>query len=171
MVFVIYCSAILQSVVPAIGPLGHAKIPFLLMSVLYYALSRERGEMLVAAILAGLFQDALSLIPLGYSSLCFCVVGLGARQFKDVVFTESLVTAGVFGAAAAASQTIMCGFLLRSVDVIADPAWVIGWRTVGTAVLGMVFTPIVFLAAVSLERMVGNVSPKRDPSGEKTQYV
>lgn len=171
MVFVTYCAAVLQSVVPASGLLGQSKVPFLLMTVLYYSLTRERGMLLMVAVLAGLFQDALSLIPLGYSSLCFCIVGVVARQFKEVVFTDSLVTAGFFGAVAAGVQTALFGVMLRSAGLIAEPVWLIGWRIVGTALLGMVFTPIAFLAAGSLERMLGNASPGRDTGSETTQYV
>ena len=86
--------------------LGQANAPILLGLVLYYALAHSRGTMLQAAIFAGLLQDALGMIPLGYSSFCFCVVALVVSKFKDMVFVHELVTHMLFGALASGAVTL-----------------------------------------------------------------
>ena len=51
-------------------------VVILMSVVLYYALTSNRGVMLFSAVIAGLLQDSLSLIPAGYSAFCFGVVGV-----------------------------------------------------------------------------------------------
>jgi rod shape-determining protein MreD len=69
MIIVVLVSAALQVMIPAVVTLGHAKCPILLSVVLYYALHQDSTEMFVAAFLAGLVQDLLSIPPPGYSCL------------------------------------------------------------------------------------------------------
>lgn len=87
-----------QDIIPGPLVLGQVKAPVLLALVLYYALGHSRVTLLWAAILGGILQDSLSLVPIGYSALSFCLVGLWLHRFRKTLFTQSLVTAmGVGG--------------------------------------------------------------------------
>ncbi|MBN1670538.1 MAG: rod shape-determining protein MreD [Kiritimatiellae bacterium] len=157
MAFVMIAAAVLQTLFPPWHALGQAKAPFLLGVVVYYALTRERKLMLTAGILAGLVQDSLSKIPLGYSSFCYCVVGAAINRFHDVVFSRKLITHMLFGAAAAACATVILYGLLARGGVIEDRWSRVAVKTAGTALWGMLVTPVVFHATERLDQFVGNV--------------
>lgn len=149
--------AILQTLSPVAPVLGGARAPFLLSVVLYYALTRERRPMLTASILAGVVQDSLSRIPLGYSCVCFCAVGLVVNAIHEMLFNRSLITHVLCGALAAGAATAMLfGLLARGGLVGATGAapWV---KLGGTALLGMATTPLVFRVMDWLDQRLGNV--------------
>ena len=100
MAFVLLCTAVMQTLLPGYAFLGHAKFPLLLMVVLYYALNREIYVMLIAGFAAGFIHDSFGLMPLGYSSACFCVIGFIAGCFRKLVMADSLVAPVFFGALA-----------------------------------------------------------------------
>lgn len=157
MIFVLIVAAVVQTLLPGHVLLGQAKFPLLLAVVLYYALNRETSTMAAAAFLAGLLQDALSPIPLGYSAFCFCVVGWGAGRFRDLVITESLITQVFFGAVAGVIVTVILYLLLLQGGLVACSAsWVV-LKAVGTGVLSMLCTPVMFRVTNELDRLVGNV--------------
>lgn len=155
-------AAVGQSAWPALAWLGGVKAPLLLSVVLYYALTRETGTMLAAGFLAGLLQDALSPVPLGYSSFCFCLAGWLVGRLRDLVVSDSVITQLVFGAAAAAATTlVMAGLLMRESFLVCS-VWRLVLRLLGATVLGVVAAPLVFGAVGALDRLVGNVA-LRDP--------
>lgn len=157
MMFVLIVSAVMQTVLPTCALLGQAKFPFLLGVVLYYALNRETGVMLAAALIAGFLQDALSPIPLGYSTICFCVIGWITGRFRNLIMTESVVTPVFFGAVAGTIVIIMFYALLVREGLIVIPLRRVVLKAVSTGVLGMGCTPIMFLLTGKLDRVVGNV--------------
>lgn len=158
--FALVAGALLQAVFPTWRWLGYAHAPILLGVVLYYALEHSRGMMLQAAILAGLVQDALGMIPLGYSSFCFCIVAVVASRFKDIVFVHELVTHTLFGALASGGVTLALYGLLGKDDLILLRAgWAI-WKTVGAALLGAVLVPLEFEILEAADRMLGNVEER-----------
>lgn len=166
MLFVLVSGAVMQSVVPGWPLLGQAKIPFLLAGVIYYALTRKSGTMLLAAVLAGFLQDALSPIPLGYSSFCFCVIGLLISAFRNTVFTESAFTAAFFGGVAAGVATLGINAMLWKDGLITATLWWTALKTAGATALGALFTPVVFLAGFYLDRTVGNVEARKEAFDE-----
>ena len=172
MILLVLAGGMLQSLVPGLAWLGSAKAPFLLSVVLYAAVAHERPVLLAVAAVAGVIQDSLTLIPMGTSSFCFTVVGLAAQQSRDVVFRESLLTAGVLGAAGGAAATLLLfGMLVLGGDYEAAPlAWV-ALKIVGTGLLGLGVTPLVWRVASRLDRLVGNVEQEKPerlwPSGKR----
>ena len=154
--FALLVGATVQSVLPSPGWLGHAPFPVLLGLVLYYALLGTRGQMLWAALLAGLVSDALELVPLGYTAFAYVLAGLVARHFREVVMARQWTTHVLFGAAAHAATTAICFALLLQSD---RPAlsWLAGaWRIAGALVTGSLAVPFVCGLLLKLERTLGH---------------
>lgn len=160
MVFALICGAVLQAVLPTWSWLGHAAAPVLLGIVLYYAISYPRGMMLGAAVVGGLLQDSLGMIPLGYSSFCFCVAALAVARFKDLVFVHETITHMVFGALAAGTVTLLLyGLLAGGGQVVVRAGW--GFqKIIGSLLLGGVVAPLAFELMESLDRMLGNLEAR-----------
>jgi rod shape-determining protein MreD len=155
-------AAVAQTAWPPLAWLGDVKPPLLLCVALYYALTRESGTLLVAAFLAGLLQDALSPVPLGYTSFSFCLVCWAAGRVRTLVLTESIVTQIVFGAAAAALTTLAAAGLLAQAACLHAPVWRLLLRVAASAALAVPAAPLVFAVVGALDRLVGNVMVK-DP--------
>lgn len=153
----LFCGAILQALMPAWTWFGFVKPPVLLGLVMYYAFTRGRGFMLLTAVTAGVLQDALGMIPLGYSAACFCAVGLLVQRFRDVVFIFRSVTHVVVGALGHGLATVLMALLLVHDDrVVWMPGWTVS-RVVGSIVLGAITVPLVFRAAEILDVKLGLV--------------
>ncbi len=160
MLVTLICGAILQAVFPTWAGFGQAHAPILLGLVLYYSLTHERALMLQTAVLAGLLQDALGMIPLGYSSFCFCVVALIAGKYKETVFSREMITHVFFGGLASGGVTLTLYLLLGKDDlVILRPLWAL-LKIVGSMILGMVIIPLEFKLLEALDRMLGNITPR-----------
>lgn len=160
MIMVLMAAALLQWLLPGYAVLGQVKLPFLLAGVLYYALHWDLAVVLVAALAAGLLQDVLSPIPLGYSAFCFCVVGWIANRWRKLILIDAMVTPVFFGGIASVAVTVALYVLLARGEFIETS---LGWlvlRMMGAGLLGMISTPLVFLFAGSLDRLVGNVEEK-----------
>lgn len=162
MLFLVLLASLFQSAAPAWLVLGEAKPPLLAGIVLYYALTRDRGATLLAAVLAGTAEDALSMTPLGYSAALYCVIGFVINGSRGLFYAESPVTAGLFGAGCGVVSGLMLGFLLRRADLVAAGAFPDLRKLAGTAVLGLVCTPVVFGVAFGFDRMLGNLRPRRE---------
>jgi rod shape-determining protein MreD len=154
MIIMLIMSATVQWMLPVFTSLGQAKIPLLLAVALYYALNRGLAVAMVAAFLAGLLQDLLGQIPLGYSPLCFCLLGLAAYRFHNVVMTDSILTAVVFGATAGAAATAgIYGLLCAGSYAGCTLAHALA-KISGVALLAAVCCPFVFRVNRRLDRMV-----------------
>jgi rod shape-determining protein MreD len=157
MVFSVIMGAVIGAALPAPSWLGHAQAPVLLGLVLYYAMIGRRATVIAAAILAGLVADTLSLMPLGYSSFCFCVAGLVCQGFRDVVMARQWTTHMFFGAMSNLGITTAC-FLLLAKDGLIEPRLLqSGFKLAGSVVTGAVAAPLVFQGMAWLDRKVGNV--------------
>jgi rod shape-determining protein MreD len=160
MFMAIVVGAVAQAVFPTFRWLGQANAPVLLGLVLYYALAHSRGTMLQAAIFAGLLQDALGTIPLGYSSFCFCLAALAVSKFKAMVFARKLVTHMLFGALASGAVTLALYGLLAATGLVAlAPGWTV-LKVVGSMFLGAVIVPFEFELVARLDRMLGNTEER-----------
>lgn len=156
MALLLLLAALAQSLVPAVASLGSAKMPFLLGVTVYYALTHKRGMVVAAALLAGTMQDSLSLLPVGFSALCFVVFGLAIHHAREVLFRDSPFTVAVLGAGLAAAGTLLMYAMLRlGTETAAVPLWWLGLKMGGNALLGVVAVPLVWLVAGTLERHVG----------------
>ena len=152
--------AVLQSFIPPLHWMGHSQAPILLGLVLYYTLEHDRVRMFQAAILAGFFQDALSQIPLGFSSFCFCVAGAMVVRFKNVVFVQQWITHMLFGALANAGVTLVLALLLIGNGLLAAGGALVLTKTIGGLLLGAVIIPLEFRAVEALDRMMGNIEAR-----------
>ena len=167
MLVLLVITAVAQCAMPGWAAFGGVKPPLLLSVVLYYALTRERWTMVACAILAGLLQDALSPVPLGYSTSCFCIIGFFASRFDTIVFIESAFTAAFFGALASCAFTLGVGTLLLRDGLLAAPLWWLIMRAIGCAALGAASAPIILRLGFWTDRMVGNVEKRRGHFSEE----
>ena len=159
MLSVIMLAALAQAVLPGTPWLGHAKVPALMAVVVYYALARDRSDWLAAAILAGLVQDGMGLMPFGYSSFAFCVMALMVARFKDLVFVHETVTHMLFGLLTAAGVTFILYLLLRTGGGLEMGFGSALHKVMGTALLGAVVTPVIFMGCAHLDQLMGVVAP------------
>ena len=155
MLLALVTGATLQALLPAWAWLGGAQPPVLLALVLFYAWTGSRAAMLCCAFAAGLLQDALGQVPLGYSCLCFVLAGLWAQRHRDDVDEEALLSQVLFGGLAAALVTLLLYALLRHAGAISLSLGGALRKTLGTALLGAVLTPVMFRVAMDIERRLG----------------
>lgn len=154
-------AAVLQAVLPTAAWLGQVPVPVLLSLVVYYALSRSRPALIGAALAAGVLQDALGEVPLGCSSLCFCVVGLMLNRYREEIFPWEGVTHMVFGGAAAAAVAVATAVLLTMPGLLELSFGAVALKVVGALLLGMVATPFVCRATHRLDKWLGTLEPER----------
>lgn len=155
-------SLLIQIQSPCYAIMGGAKMPFLLSVVIYYALNRGGSVMLISAVLSGFFQDSLSGVPMGYSSLLFCFVGLIVSGFRSYVITESMITPVFFGGVASMVFTLCIYLLLSREGLVFYPLGRLVVRILGSGFLGMVAAPLVFLMISGMDQLVGNIEVKED---------
>ena len=155
MLFSLFIGAIAQALLPAWSWLGLAKAPILLGIAIYYASTRGRRQMLLAAVMAGVLQDALGMIPFGYSSCCFCLVGLAVNRFRTSVFIFRGVTHFIVGGLASGLVTgVLAVLLWKNMLINFTLAWTLQ-KVVGAIVLGAVFVPLVFRLIEELDIRLG----------------
>ena len=160
MLFSLVCGAVLQAVFPTWLWLGEAGAPVLLGLVLYYALTHDDLIMWLAALSAGLLQDALGMIPLGYSSFCFCVVAWIVSRFRETVFSGDWPAHLMFGGVCGAGVSLVLSILLaQNGSLVIHPGWAV-LKTFGAGLLGAVVVPFEFRLMESLDRMLGNIQER-----------
>ena len=161
MAFLLLAAGLLQDVLAGPLWLGQAKAPVLLAVALYYALHHERWAMLTAVVVAGILQDSISLMPIGYSSFCFCLLGLAVRNLRGILFKHSMGTAALVGGLSGAlAAGFLQGMLVMGTNYETGPWWWVIWRMAGSAVLGMVAFPVAWRIARSLDQLAGNLEPQ-----------
>ena len=157
MVFYLVAAAVGQAMVPSWARLGMVKPPLLLGLVIYYALTRERHWALVAALLAGIFQDAMGHIPLGYSAAGFCLVALVVQRFRTTVFIFRAVTHVVLGTVCSVAVTLWLALLLSQDGLIELVPRLLAQKILGAMVLGAIAVPVAFRFAEALDVRLGLV--------------
>jgi rod shape-determining protein MreD len=162
MVGLVLC-AMGQALLPAWTWMGQAKAPLLLGAVLYYAFNHNPRYMWQAALLAGLLQDALGRIPLGYSSFCFGLAGLVASRFRDLVFAQAGITHLLSGAVAGLGVTLLLALLLAAPAAeLFQAGWIVR-KSVGVTLLSALVVPVVFQMMRQLDQLVGNLPTREAP--------
>jgi len=152
---------VLQAVSPRFALMGQATWPVLFGVVTYYALTRNRNLFLQAAVLAGLVQDALGMIPLGYSSFAFVAVGLVLYRIRDLIFVRAVVTHVLCGAVGSLAVTLLHFILLAAGGFTRPiPAWALT-KCMGALMLGALTVPVVFHFMSGLDRRVGNFQSRK----------
>jgi rod shape-determining protein MreD len=155
MLLALLTGAVLQALLPGWTWLGGAQSPILMALVLFYAFAHSRGWMLFCALLAGLLQDALGQVPLGFSCFCFALVGFAALRYRENVAEDAIVVQMVFGGLAAAAVNLLLYLVLRHADVVVVSFALALRKTVGSGLLGAVLTPLAFRVVIGLERQLG----------------
>lgn len=147
--------AVIQAVWPAWESFGQSKIPVLLAIVLYYTLTRPAGIAILAAVLAGLLQDALTRTPLGYSSFIYVLISVFVLYFKELIFIHKTITHIVFGALANVFSTLGI-FILLQVGGYIDPTpgWVFS-KLLGALILGVLAVPLIIAALDFVDQSLG----------------
>ncbi len=147
--------ALLQALLPAWGLLGQACWPVLPAVVLYYSLRHTRALALAAALLAGFLQDALSFIPLGYSSALLVGMVWLVGRFRDEIFIGDPLTHAVLGAVFAAAMTLALYLMLRQTGALTPaPGWLVR-KLAGSLVTGALTMPAVFRLLDRMEVPLG----------------
>ena len=162
LVFTLLMAALAQAVFPASRWTGYSPVPVLTSLVLYYALVRPRGILLTAAVGAGLVEDSLAQMPLGYSVFCYCVVALVVEHVRDTMLVRQWTTHVAFGALAYFGVTLTILLLLAKDGLIVPDVGHTLLRLVGSLLLGGVTAPLVFHALDSLEKTLGMVEAEAD---------
>ena len=160
--FTLLVAALLQALFPASRWTGFAPVPVLASLVLYYALTRPRAILLAAAAGAGLVQDSLAQIPLGYSVFCYCVASLVVERVRDTMVVGQWTTHLALGALLNAGVTMALLLLLAKDGLIAPAPGHILLRLLGALVLGGLVAPPVFQALDRLEKTLGLVETESE---------
>ena len=146
-------SAVLtQALLPGPPVLGGARFPVLLGVVLYYALNHKPWIVIIVAFTAGLLQDGLSMVPLGYSALLFCGAAMIAGRYRKLVLSEAAVTAAFFGGVTNLLVALVLYLLLRQGGGIVCSGGMAALRIVGCGLLGVATVPAVFVLMTQLHR-------------------
>lgn len=158
----LFAGVIAENIIPASIFMGQAKLPILMSIMVYYALNRPIELMLISAMAGGILCDSLNALPLGYSSLCFCAVGVVVRMYREVVFSRKWLTHILFGAVTGTGYALAMYILLVLSEASIREApfsWIVV-KALGTGVFGMVLVPIVFVVMERLDMMMGNIVVK-----------
>ena len=157
MLLVLLVSAALQGLWAPWVRLGGVKPPLLLCVALYYALVHDRGMALTAAILAGLLLDALSLIPLGYSSFIYTLIVVALGHWRERIFVRQVWTHIFCGALAGVAALWAVWIILAAQNLIPLALPLLLARTLGALLLGAVTLPVMYQVIFLLDGWVGNV--------------
>ena len=164
MILLLLAGAVIQSITPAYTVLGGVKLPVITALVLYYSLNRNNTVMLISATIAGILQDSLSITPLGYSSSIYILLGWIIGNYRTLVAADSFMTPVIFGAVIGMAVTILQTLLLIHNEFIVFHPLMFILRTFGNGILCMIISPIVFIAAKTLEKAVGNLEIRENSS-------
>ena len=165
MAFLLLAGSAFQAFFPAMAWVGYSTVPVLLSLVVYFALFRGKVAMLSFALLAGMFQDSMTLIPLGYSSFCFAVCVMVIAKYRDLMMVQSPLTHMVVVAGMHAVVTLLLSILLVKDGLIPwQPVWLL-LKIPGAIVLGLVTGPVVIAVTRAFEEKLGLVEGNSEQYG------
>ena len=151
--------SMLQSALPGITMFGGARVPVLMSISLYYTLSRESRDMLICAFAAGFLHDALSMIPLGYTSLGLVAAGMIIQKYRELIFGQQWFTQIFLGASVGALLTVLLYILLMSTGVLFIGFWAMLQKAISAAIIGAITLPLACLFLEWFERQLGVLDP------------
>ncbi len=155
-------AGLLQSLLPSLIWLGEAKVPLLMALATYFAIAHGRRTTMIVAAVAGLFQDTLGQLPMGYSMVCLMALCLAIQSQRGTWLCETTGTAVAIGFAGGVLTTVAIYLLLMAgQDYAQAPAsWVVA-KAIGGGLLGALVTPAVWMFAAYLERRL-DLRPKTE---------
>ena len=152
---VLASAAVVQGILPTAHWLGEVRTPVLMGSVLYYGLHHAPGTALLAAFIAGVMQDVSSPVPLGHSSLFFCIAAWMCSRLRGVAETETPLVQCLLGGAFSVVTTLGTTVLLVSRGLAVVNGSDVILKGGGAVLLGGVATPLVIRAARTLNAAAG----------------
>lgn len=155
LIFWLIVGGTIQVLVPAWRHMGQPAFPFLLGVVLYAAVNKKARYFVVTALLGGVLADSLSLAPLGYSTCAFLAAGALAVLLRADFFADKVRTIMWFGALCAAASTGTMALLLRFKGLVTLSGSEVFTRMAGSAMLGAVVVPLLFVVMRALDRRLG----------------
>lgn len=147
--------AVFQAVFPPTLFFGQTTFPILPSLVFYYASTRSLAVALAVALTAGLLQDALGLIPLGYSALCFCTVAWVINSYHSEVFVKDWVAHALLGGLLNLVVTLGLYFLLTQKDLLIMATSGLLYKLLGALISGALVVPFVFKFVGAIESRLG----------------
>jgi rod shape-determining protein MreD len=155
--FALMLASVLQVLLPTTVWTGWAPAPIMAGLVIYFALMRPRALALEVALLAGLIEDSLGQMPLGYTSFCYAVAALVVEHFRETVIVRQWTTHVMFGALVSLGVTAFTFALLAKDGLIAPGLGHVLLRLAGAFLLGGVAAPLAFAGMETLDRTLGNI--------------
>ncbi len=153
--FLLLTGAALQTLFPAWAFVGSMEWPVLTGLIIYIALRAGRGQVIYAALLAGLLYDAFSPAPLGMALPFFLLLGIGLHALGEDVFADQIVTYSLLGLFAVLLKTVYFAVVLSASGLRPMPLGTLSIRLGGSLLLGVLTAPLVYLA-VSLLHHTGS---------------
>ena len=135
----------LQTLLPVPTFMGPSEWPILLGLIFCIALRVERPRALTAGLLAGLLHDAFCPAPLGISIPFFLLIALGTHALREEIFGDQLITYAVLGLLGACSKTLYFALVFLVVGLRPFGAGSLAVRLLGSGLLGLVATSLLFL--------------------------
>ena len=150
-------AAVLESLAPTLRILGQGEAPIVLGVVMYYALTRERHMVVKAAIVAGIFYDALCYkVPPGFSAISYVCIGLVVNQYRDKIFGNHWLTHMFLGVLSSLFMTVlMYVMLLSRGNEITFGGMCI--KAAGVMLMSLAVIPLVFKIVERIDYKLGNV--------------
>jgi len=135
----------LQTLLPGPAFLGSTEWPVLLSLILCIALRTDRSNALYAGLMAGLLHDTFSPAPLGVSIPFFLLIAMGGSAIREEVFGDQIITYCVLGLLGGLSKALYFIFILSVFGLRPVGAGSLAVRLWGSALLGVLTTPFLFL--------------------------
>ena len=158
MVFILGLAVLAQAVAPGPVWLGQVRFPWLMGVVLYYAMDRQLYHGLLAALMAGLLQDAMTpFIPMGYSALCFMATALAGWGVSRFIASGSAAARMLTGGFTGGGLIVGLYLLLVRRGLVEVGFWMLAWKVFGGMVLGALCTVIMGWLLARLDKLAGNL--------------
>lgn len=135
----------LQTLLPSPAFLGSTEWPVLLSLILCIVLRADRSCALYAGLMAGVLHDAFSPAPLGVSIPFFLLIALGVYAIREEVFGDQIITYCVLGLLGGLSKALYFTFIFSAFGLRPVGAGPLAIRLWGSALLGVLSTPLLFL--------------------------
>ena len=133
----------------AVNPLStwlHAQIDFLPAVMVFAALTSNLTAVTLTACLGGLWQDSLSVNPLGISILPLFLVGLIVHRSQELILRDQPFAQFAVGLGASAFVPFLAVLLLYTMGRQPIVGWGSLWQWFVVSLIGGVATPIIFWA-------------------------
>ncbi len=155
---------LIQSLFPPLMILSQARPPLLAAAVVFYAVYFPTPVMLAAAVFGGILYDANSLLPLGATTLYYCIAGVLIQKHASFWREAGGLSLALLTTLTAVGQPLVLWFAGMTVWERADgvPG---GWlrHLLAVALMGMPAGLVTLRVAGRLHRMTGTLEEVINP--------